>query len=87
MNRSQKSWVKTFMEHVMDDNGNVLFDNLTWFPKKLCSVMTSVSVSEYIMMWSIEGWIHNKCRNRLSQPNVENAVRVHDNLVLRKTMV
>ena len=38
-------------------------------------------------MWSIEGWIHNKCRNRLAQPNVERAVRVHGNLVLRKAIL
>jgi hypothetical protein len=41
-------------------------------------------------MWSIAGWIHNKHRNRLhrlTQPTVEKAVRAHDNLVLRKTMM
>jgi hypothetical protein len=32
-------------------------------------------------------WIHNKRRNRLSQSNVEKAVRVHDNLVLRKDIL
>ncbi len=57
MNRSQQSWVKTFMQDVMDEKGQSLFDNLTWFAKKLCSVMTSVSVCEH--MWNIEGWIHN----------------------------
>ncbi len=31
--------------------------------------------------------MHSKCRNRLSQPTVEKAVRAHDNLVLRKTMM
>ncbi len=35
MNSSQQTWVKTFMKQV-------LFDNLTWFAKKLCLVMTSV---------------------------------------------
>jgi hypothetical protein len=35
-------------------------------------------------MWSIEGWIHNKRRNRLAQPNVEKAV---GNLVLRKAIL
>ena len=73
------------MQHVMDEKGQVLFDNLSWFTKKLCSVMTSVSVCEH--MWNIEGWIHNKYRNRLTKPNVENTVRVHDNLVLRKVMM
>jgi hypothetical protein len=38
-------------------------------------------------MWSIVGWIHNKRRNRLAQPTVEETVRTHDNLVLRKTMM
>jgi hypothetical protein len=38
-------------------------------------------------MWSIEGWIHNKRRNRLAQPNVERAVRDHDNLVLKKVIL
>jgi hypothetical protein len=38
-------------------------------------------------MWSITGWIHNKYRNRLTQPTVEKAVRAHGNLVLRKTMM
>jgi hypothetical protein len=73
------------MEDVMDEQGQVLFDNLTWFSKKLCSVMTSASACEH--MWSIKGWIHNKRRNRLTQPNIERAVCVHDNLVLRKTIL
>ena len=85
MNRSQQSWVKTFMQDVMDEKGQVLFDNLAWFAKKLCSVMTSASACEH--MWSIAGWIHNKRRNRLAQPNVEKAVRAHGNLVLRKAML
>ena len=38
-------------------------------------------------MWSITGWIHRKRRKRLAQPTVEKAVRAHDNLVLRKTMM
>jgi hypothetical protein len=38
-------------------------------------------------MWSITGWIHRKRRNRLTQPTAEKTVRVHDNLVLRKTMM
>ncbi len=69
----------------MDEKGKVLFDNLAWFAKKLCSVMTSASACEH--MWSIEGWIHNKRRNRLVQPNAERAVRAHGNLVLRKAML
>jgi hypothetical protein len=38
-------------------------------------------------MWSIAGWINIKRRNRLAQPTVEKADRVHVNLVLRKTMM
>ena len=85
MKRSQQSWVKTFMQDVMDEKGQVLFDNLAWFAKKLCSVMTSASACE--RMWSIEGWIHNKRRIKLAQPNVERAVRAHGNLVLRKVIL
>jgi hypothetical protein len=76
---------KTFMQDVMDEQGQVLFDNLAWFAKKLCSVMTSTSACEH--MWSIEGWIHNKRRNRLAQPNIERAVHAHGNLVLRKAIL
>jgi hypothetical protein len=85
MKRSQQSWVKTFMQDVMDEKGQVLFDNLAWFAKKLCSVMTSASACE--RMWSIEGWIHNKRRIKLAQPNVKRAVRAHGNLVLRKVIL
>ena len=70
------------MQDVMDEKGQVLFDNMAWFAKKLCSVMTSVSECEN--MWIIEGWIHNKRRNRLAQSNVEKAFCSHGNLVLRK---
>jgi hypothetical protein len=73
------------MQDDMDEKGQVLFDNLTWFAKKLCSVMTSVSSYEHT--WIIEGWIHDKHRNRLTQPNVEKDVRDHDNLVLRKVIL
>jgi hypothetical protein len=31
MNRSQQTWVKTFIQDVMDEKGQVLFDNLTCF--------------------------------------------------------
>ena len=33
------------------------------------------------------GWIHNKRRIKLVQPNVERAVRAHGNLVLRKVIL
>ena len=85
MQRSQQSWVKTHMEDITDSSGRALFDNLAWFTKKLCSVMTSVSACEH--MWIIAGWIHSKHRNRLAQPTVEKAVRAHVNLVLRKAMM
>jgi hypothetical protein len=85
MQRSHQGWVKTCMEDITDSSGRSWFDNLTWFTKKLCSVMTSVSACEY--MWSIAGWIHSEHRNRLAQPTVEKFVRVHDNLVLTKTMM
>ena len=72
------------MQDAMNEKGQVLFDNLVWFAKKLCLVMSSDSACEH--MWSIEGWIHKKRRNRLAQPNVEKAVCSHGNLVLRKVM-
>jgi len=50
MNRSHQTWVKTFMEDVRDEKGQVLFGNLAWFAKKLCSVMTSASACEH--MWT-----------------------------------
>ncbi len=62
MNRLQQSWVKTAMQYVMDEKGQNLLDNLAWFAKKLYTVMTSASACEH--MWSIEGWIHKKRRNR-----------------------
>ncbi len=46
--RSQQSWMKTYMEDITDSSGRTLFDNLSWFAKKLCSVMTSVSVYEHV---------------------------------------
>jgi hypothetical protein len=75
----------TFMQDVMDEKEQILFDSLSWFTKKLCSVMTSPSAYEYI--WNIEGWIYNKRRNRLVQPNIERSVCTHDNLVLRKAIL
>ena len=48
MQRSQQSWVKMYMEDITDSSGRSLFDNLTWFTKKLCSVMTSVSACEHM---------------------------------------
>ncbi len=36
--------------------------------------------------WSIEGWIHSKRRDRLSQELVERILRAHTNLVLRESL-
>jgi hypothetical protein len=36
MNGSQQSWVKSFMQHVMDEKRQVLFDNLTWCSRRNC---------------------------------------------------
>ncbi len=36
--------MKTFIQDVMDEKGQVLFDNLAWFAKKLCSVMMERAV-------------------------------------------
>jgi hypothetical protein len=49
----------------------------------LCSVMTSSSTCEH--MWSIEGWTHNKRRNRLTQPNVEKDVRPQEGYAVIQT--
>ena len=35
------------MQDVMDEKGQA-FDNLAWFAKKLCSVMTSASACEHV---------------------------------------
>ena len=77
--------MKTYKEDITDSTGRALFDNLAWFAKKLCSVMTSALTCEH--MWNIVGWIHIKRRNRLAQPTVEKVVRAHGNLVLRKAMM
>jgi hypothetical protein len=46
------------MEDITDSNGRTLFDNLAWFNKKLCSVMTSVS-DENICETSYGGYTSN----------------------------
>jgi hypothetical protein len=51
------------MQDVMDEQEQVLFDNLAWFAKKLCSVMTSTSECEH--MWSIEGWTHKQVQEQI----------------------
>ena len=47
---------------------------------RVSSLACSVSGCEH--SWSVEGWIHSKKRNRLSQLNVERLLRAHTNLVL-----
>ena len=55
---------------------------LMWFALKVVHVTTSASPAEHF--WSIEGWIHSKRRNRLSQGLVEKLVRLHTNLRLQE---
>jgi hypothetical protein len=40
------------MEEITDSNGRVLFDNLAWFTKKLCSVMT-LEVPLYVIICGV----------------------------------
>jgi hypothetical protein len=78
---------KTFLEGVTDKNtGQSIFrlKELTWFTYKVSCVMCSVSSCEDF--WSIEGWIHSKWKNRLSQELVESLLHTHTNLVLRKSL-
>lgn len=70
------------MKGVTDDEGTLLFDDLAWFALKVVRVATSASACEH--SWSIEGWIHSKTRNRLTQPIVEKLVRAHTNLRLKE---
>ena len=51
-----------------------------WVATRLTSLACSASTCEH--SWSIEGWIHSKKRNRLSQANVERLVRTHTNMHL-----
>ncbi len=51
---------------------------------KVSGVMCSASVCEH--SWSIEGWIHSKRRNRLSQELVERILRSHTKMTLRESL-
>ena len=51
---------------------------------RLAALACSASGCEH--SWSIEGWIHSKKRNRLSQTCVERLVRTHTNLLLEETL-
>jgi hypothetical protein len=55
---------------------------LVWFALKLIAIPPSASACEH--SWSIEGWMHSKVRNRLSQKLVEKLVRAHTNLILER---
>jgi hypothetical protein len=69
--------------HTDKSNGRPIFKDLDWFVYKVSGVMYSTSVCEHY--WSIEGWIHSKRRNRLSQELVERLLRAHTNLVFRQS--
>ena len=69
--------------HTDKSNGRPIFKDLDWFVYKVSYVMYSTSVCEHY--WSIEGWIHSKRRNRLSQELVERLLRAHTNLVFRQS--
>jgi hAT family C-terminal dimerisation region len=55
---------------------------LVWFALKVISIPPSASACEH--SWSIEGWMHSKVRNRMSQKLVEKLVRAHTNMVLER---
>ena len=73
---------RTFLEGVTDKyTGQPIFKKFPWCVCKVSGVMCSVSACEHY--WSIEGWIHSKRRNTLSQELVERLLRTHTDLVLR----
>jgi hypothetical protein len=85
LNLPQATWIKTFLEGVVDKStGLPLFSELAWFVYKVSGVMYSASECEHY--WSIEWWIHSQRRNRLDQKLVEKLVRAHTNLVLRESL-
>ena len=76
---------RTFLEGVTDKyTGQPIFKKFPWCVCKVSGVMCSVSACEHY--WSIEGWIHSKRRNTLSQELVERLLRAHTNLVLREAL-
>jgi len=79
------NWIETWMENVVcEQTGEMLFNGLAWFAKKCAGVACSASACEH--SWSIEGWIHSKRRNRLSQDTVEMLLRGHTNLGLQSAL-
>lgn len=82
MAKDEINWIESWMENVLcEQSGKMLFDGLAWFAKKCQGVACSASACEH--SWSIEGWIHSKRRNRLSQDTVEMLLRGHTNLGLK----
>ena len=69
MKLPQATWIEAFLEGVTDKSTEL--------------TMRSLSACEHC--WSIEGWIHSKRRNRLSQELVETLLRTHTNLVMRES--
>ena len=55
---------------------------LVWFSLKVFAIPCSASACEH--SWSIEGWMHSKVRNRLSQPLMEKLIRAHTNMILER---
>ena len=72
------------MRRFMSGHEHLSFKELVWFVYKVSGVMSSASAYEYC--WSIEGWIHSKRRNTLSQELVERLLYTHTNLVLRESL-
>ena len=64
-------WARTFLYH---------WPAIQYVGQRLPALACSASVCEH--SWSIEGWVHSKKRNRLSQRMVERLVRTHTNLLL-----
>lgn len=77
-------WIKSFLQGVTNDKGELLFDALAWFALKVVSVVTSASPCEH--SWAIEGWIHSKRRNRLGQQLAQMLTRGHTNMRLKDAL-
>jgi len=83
MELDEPAWIETYIRNKVR-NGKQLFPGLAWFALKCYGVSCSASACEH--SWSIEGWIHSKRRNKLSQKTVEMLVRGHTNLGLEKAL-
>jgi len=58
----------------------VKWPDLCWAVMRISGLGCSASGCEH--SWSVEAWIQNKKRNRLSQSNVDRLLRAHTNLTL-----